>query len=52
MGMLREITGKQRHRLFVYDANLAILAEGTENQGDEAKRGDRPFLAANSGFWL
>ena len=29
-GMLREITGRQRHRLFVYDAYLAILAEGTE----------------------
>jgi Fic family protein len=30
LGMLRELTGKQRHRLFVYDAYLAILAEGTE----------------------
>jgi Fic family protein len=30
LGMLREITGRQRHRLFVYDAYLAILAEGTE----------------------
>jgi Fic family protein len=30
LGMLREITGKQRHRLFVYDAYLAILSEGTE----------------------
>lgn len=29
-GMLREITGKQRHRLFVYDPYLAILNEGTE----------------------
>jgi Fic family protein len=29
-GMLREITGRQRHRLFVYDAYLAILSEGTE----------------------
>ena len=30
LGMLREITGRQRHRLFVYDAYLAILNEGTE----------------------
>ena len=30
LGMLREITGRQRHRLFVYDGYLAILAEGTE----------------------
>ena len=28
--ILREITGRQRHRLFVYDAYLAILSEGTE----------------------
>jgi Fic family protein len=30
LGMLREITGRERHRLFVYDAYLAILSEGTE----------------------
>jgi len=30
LGMMREITGKQRHRLFVYDPYLAILNEGTE----------------------
>lgn len=30
LGMLREITGRQRHRLFVYDAYLAVLSEGTE----------------------
>jgi Fic family protein len=30
LGMLREITGRKRHRLFVYDAYLAILSEGTE----------------------
>lgn len=30
LGMLREITGKQRRRLFVYDPYLAILNEGTE----------------------
>jgi Fic family protein len=29
LGMPREITGHQRHRLFVYDAYLAILSEGT-----------------------
>ena len=28
LGMLREITGRQRHRLFVYDAYLAILRRG------------------------
>ena len=30
LGMLRETTGKQRHRLFVYDKYLAILNQGTE----------------------
>ena len=30
LGILREITGRQRHRLFVYEAYLAILSEGTE----------------------
>ncbi|MBE0656471.1 MAG: Fic family protein [Bryobacteraceae bacterium] len=30
LGILREITGRQRHRLFVYEAYLAILNEGTE----------------------
>ena len=30
LGILREITGRQRHRLFAYDAYLAILNEGTE----------------------
>jgi Fic family protein len=30
LGLLREITGKQRHRLFAYDPYLAILNEGTE----------------------
>ncbi len=30
LGLLREVTGRQRHRLFVYDAYLAILSEGTE----------------------
>jgi Fic family protein len=30
LGVLREITGRQRRRLFVYDAYLHILNEGTE----------------------
>ena len=30
LGILHEITGGQRHRLFAYDAYLAILNEGTE----------------------
>ena len=30
LGILREITGRQRHRLFVYHADLAILSEGTD----------------------
>jgi Fic family protein len=30
LGILRETTGKQRHRLFVYDKYLAILNQGTE----------------------
>ncbi len=30
LGLLREITGKRRRRLFVYDAYLSILNEGTE----------------------
>jgi Fic family protein len=30
LGLLREITGKQRKRLFVYEPYLAILNEGTE----------------------
>ena len=30
LGMLREVTGRERHRLFVYEAYLAILNEGTE----------------------
>ena len=30
LGMVRETTGKQRRRLFVYDPYLAILNEGTE----------------------
>ena len=33
LGMLREVTGRQRHRLFAYDAYLAILSEGTEPIG-------------------
>lgn len=30
LGFLREVTGRERHRLFVYDPYLAILNEGTE----------------------
>lgn len=30
MGIAREITGKRRNRIFVYDAYLAILTEGAE----------------------
>jgi len=30
LGMLRDITGRERHRLFVYEPYLAILNEGTE----------------------
>jgi Fic family protein len=30
LGILREKTGRQRHRLYVYQAYLAILSEGTE----------------------
>jgi len=30
LGILREITGRHRSRLLVYDAYLAILSEGTE----------------------
>jgi hypothetical protein len=30
LDILRETTGKQRHRLFVYSAYLEILSEGTE----------------------
>jgi Fic family protein len=30
LGILREITGRERRRLFVYEPYLAILSEGTE----------------------
>ena len=30
LGILRETTGRERHRLFVYETYLAILNEGTE----------------------
>jgi Fic family protein len=30
MGILQEVTGRERHRLFVYERYLAILNEGTE----------------------
>ncbi len=30
LGIVREFTGRQRNRLFAYDACLKILSEGTE----------------------
>ena len=30
LGIARELTGRRRNRLFVYDRYLAILSEGTE----------------------
>jgi hypothetical protein len=30
LGIVREMTGRQRHRMFVYEPYLAILNEGTE----------------------
>ena len=30
LGIVRELTGRQRNRLFVYDAYMRILSEGTE----------------------
>ncbi|MBC8165355.1 MAG: hypothetical protein H7Y20_05720 [Bryobacteraceae bacterium] len=30
LGILRETTGRERHRLFVYEPYLSILNEGTE----------------------
>jgi hypothetical protein len=30
LGLVREQTGKQRHRRFVYERYLAILSQGTE----------------------
>ena len=32
-GIVRELTGKRRNRLFGYDAYLTILNEGTEDAG-------------------
>ena len=31
LGLVREITGRSRNRLYVYDSYLAILSEGTES---------------------
>ena len=31
LGIVRELTGKERNRLFAYDAYLEILNEGTES---------------------
>lgn len=30
MGIARELTGRERRRLYIYDAYIAVLAEGTE----------------------
>jgi hypothetical protein len=30
LGIVREITGQQRNKVFAYDRYLAILSEGTE----------------------
>jgi hypothetical protein len=30
MGLVRELTGKKRNRVFIYDEYLAALSEGTE----------------------
>jgi hypothetical protein len=30
LGIARELTGRRRNRLFVYDRYLAVLSEGTE----------------------
>jgi hypothetical protein len=30
LGIARELTGKRRNRLFVYDRYLATLSEGTQ----------------------
>lgn len=31
LGIVREVTGKRRNRVFAYSSYLAILDEGTEN---------------------
>ena len=33
LGVLQEITGRQRDRVFIYDRYVAILNEGTEKTG-------------------
>lgn len=30
LGIVRELTGNRRNRVFAYDQHLAVLAEGTE----------------------
>ena len=30
LGVVREVTGKERHRVYSYDQYMAILSEGTE----------------------
>lgn len=41
LGILREVTGRQRHRLFVYEQYLAILNEGTEPLAIPRREGSR-----------
>jgi DNA-binding transcriptional regulator GbsR (MarR family) len=36
MGIARELTGQRRNRLFVYDAYLNLLNEGTEPRWSES----------------
>jgi len=33
LSIVRELTGRRRNRLFVYDQYLQILSEGTERGG-------------------
>ena len=40
LGMLREVTGKQRHRLFVYHRYMDILNQGMGQYQDECPEGD------------
>jgi Fic family protein len=44
LGITRELTGRQRNRIFAYDRYLAILNEGAQggSQAQAASR-DRPF---------